>query len=597
MASIADTFTEAKRLRQSGQLGRAEAAFRQVVQAHPANVEALHLLADTCQDAGKLEEAVRYFREAVRLAPGRVEGHNGLGISLTLLGRLPEALASFQEALRVKPDSAEAFNNVGTVYQRLGNYSEAATNFRQAVRLRPQFAEGHNNLGVALMGLNKLEEALATFRRSLELKPDYVEAHKNAGIALRDLDRLDEAIASFETALRLKPDYADGLISLGLAQMKLGKLDEAIATYHRALELRPDFAEGHNNLGIMYLDQGRIDDALAQYRRTIRLKPDYPDGHWNHALLLLLLGDFRHGWLEYEWRRKMRNVGANIRQPLWSGAPLEGKTILLFTEQGAGDTFQFVRYAPLVQARGGRVVLAARANLVPMLARSPGIDVLYAQGAQPPLFQFFAPLMSLPGIFETDLDSIPAQVPYLFADPELIEKWRSELASVDGLRIGVAWQGDPKYPGDRNRSFPLEHFAPLARVPGVRLLSLQKGPGREQIEALSGQFPVIDLADRLDVSGGAFMDTAAVMMNLDLVITSDTAIAHLAGGLGLPVWVALSKVPDWRFLLEREDSPWYPTMRLFRQPAVKDWPSVFQRMAHELTKVAATKASSGGSAS
>ena len=595
MASFLDPLTEGKRCRSAGQLGRAEQLLRQALQAQPSNFEILHLLANTCQDQGKLPESVQYFREAIRLAPQRVEGHNGLGISLTMMGRLQEALVSFQQALAINPMSAEAHNNMGTVFQRLGNHAQAAASFAEAVRLRPHFAEGYNNLGVALLNAGDLEKALANFQRAVELKPDHMEAHKNAGIALRDLGRLDEAVASFEAALGLKPDYADGLISLGLAQMQQRKIEQAIASYQRALEIKPDFAEGHNNLGIMYLEQGRIEDALTQYRKTIRLRPDYPDGHWNHALLLLLLGDFRHGWLEYEWRRKLKNVGAAIRQPLWTGTPLEGRTILVFTEQGAGDTFQFVRYAPLVKQRGGRVLFACRESMLPILSRCPGIDQFMAHGTPPPPFDFFAPLMSLPGIFETTLETIPSSVPYVFADAALVESWRKQLQGIAGFRLGIAWQGDPKYPGDRHRSIPLANFEPLAHVKGVSLISLQKGPGVEQIAHLDGRFQVTDLGNQLDTSGGAFTDTAAAMMNLDLVITSDTSIPHLAGALGVPVWVVLGKVPDWRFLLDRDDSPWYPTMCLFRQKQLGDWRSVFEVVAAELEKLVATKEQSARS--
>lgn len=589
MTSILDPLTEGKKCRSAGQLDRAEQFFRQALQAQPSNFEILHLLANTCQDQGKLPESVQYFREAIRVAPQRVEGHNGLGISLTMMGRLQEALGSFQQALALNPNSAEAHNNMGTVFQRFGNHAQAAASFGEAVRLRPHFAEGYNNLGVALLNAGELEKALANFRKAIELKPDHIEGHKNAGIALRDLGRLDEAVASFEAALRLKPDYADGLISLGLAQMQQGNVEEAIASYQRALEIKPDFAEGHNNLGIMYLEQGRIADALAQYRKTIRLKPDYPDGHWNHALMLLLLGDFRHGWLEYEWRRKLKNVGAAIRQPLWTGTPLEGRTILIFTEQGAGDTFQFVRYAPLVKERGGRVLFACRESMLPILSRCSGIDQFMAHGTPPPPFHFFAPLMSLPGIFESTLHTIPSSVPYVFADLVRVESWREELQGIIGFRIGIAWQGDPKYPGDRRRSIPLANFEAVAHVKGVSLISLQKGPGVEQVPNLADRFQVIDLSNKLDTSGGAFMDTAALMNNLDLVITSDTSIAHLAGALGVPVWVVLGKVPDWRFLLERDDSPWYPTMRLFRQEQLGDWRSVFDQVAAELEKAVAMK--------
>jgi hypothetical protein len=272
----------------------------------------------------------------------------------------------------------------------------------------------------------------------------------------------------------------------------------------------------------------------------------------------------------------------NFPQPQWDGSPLEGRTILIHAEQGLGDTIQFIRYAPLVKRRGGTVIVECQPVLSQLLAGCPGIDRLIAQGSPLPAFDVHVPLLSLPRIFGTTLADVPAEVPYLFADAALIERWRDELAGVPGVKIGIAWQGNTRFPADCMRSIPLTHFAPLAQVDGVRLFSLQKGPGREQLAATAAYLPVIDLADRLDEKAGGFMDTAAVVKNLDLIITSDTAIAHLAGALGVPVWVGLALGADWRYLLGREDSPWYPTMRLFRQTRLGDWDGVFERIASEL---------------
>jgi hypothetical protein len=293
----------------------------------------------------------------------------------------------------------------------------------------------------------------------------------------------------------------------------------------------------------------------------------------------LLTGDFERGWAEYQWRWKAEQCQwRDFSQPLWDGRPLEGRTILLHAEQGLGDTIQFVRYAALVKQRGGGVVVECPTPLLSLLASCERIDRLMGRGDELPAFDLQAPLLSLPGIFHTSLDTIPADGPYLFADPGLVGRWRQELGGIAGFKIGIAWQGNPKNPDDRNRSIPLSDFEPLAGCSAVRLLSLQKEAGTEQLQKVAGRFPVIDLGSRLDEAAGAFMDTAAVMMNLDLVVTSDTAIAHLAGALGVPVWVAISFVPDWRWLLDRSDSPWYPTMRLFRQTRLGDWAGVFEEI-------------------
>jgi hypothetical protein len=322
---------------------------------------------------------------------------------------------------------------------------------------------------------------------------------------------------------------------------------------------------------------------VAEFRRAIRLAPNYAEAHKNLAHSLLRGGQFAEGWREYEWRWQCREFPRlPYTQPAWDGSPLEGRTLLLCAEQGLGDTIQFVRYAPLLKRRGGRTVVAAQKPLLPLLAGCPGIDALADRDAAPPPYDVFAPLLSLPRLLGTTPADVPAEVPYLQARPDLVERWREELRPLDGFRVGIAWRGSPGYRMDRLRSFPLSHFEPLARLPGVRLVSLQKGPGVEQLRELDGRFPVVDLAGRLDEASGPFMDTAAVMRNLDLVVSCDTAVAHLAGALGVPVWLALSCAPEWRWLVGREDSPWYPTMRLFRQESAGAWEDVFRRMAAAL---------------
>jgi hypothetical protein len=302
------------------------------------------------------------------------------------------------------------------------------------------------------------------------------------------------------------------------------------------------------------------------------------------ALALLALGDYPRGFAEYEWRWKTKRLAGSptYQQPLWDGSPLDGKTILLHAEQGLGDMVQFLRFVPLVKDRGGRVIVASQKPLVPLLSACPWIDQLVAQGETLPEFDVQAPIMSLPRILGTTLATLPAQVPYLSADPGLVQRWRKELAAYPGFRIGIAWQGNPQNPADRHRSFPLDCLAPLAGLPGVQLFSLQKGPGTEQIDQRAGRFPLVELGSRLDETSGPFMDTAAVMMSLDLVVAACTSLAHLAGALAVPVWIALKFAPEWRWLYHREDSPWYPTARLFRQPQLGDWTGAFDRMVAAL---------------
>ena len=339
--------------------------------------------------------------------------------------------------------------------------------------------------------------------------------------------------------------------------------------------------------------QGMFGEAAAAYDRALHLKPNFPAARFNRSLLRLLLGDLEHGWPDFDWRQPKHGIMARrFSQPLWDGADLKGLTILLYAEQGFGDTMQFIRFAETVKDRGGKVIVECQPQMLQLLASAQGIDFLVAEGCQLPHFDVQAPLLSVPGILHTSLATIPNAVPYLQAERALVKKWQHELEQSDvknarsrrAFKVGIAWQGNTSYRYDGQRSIPFKHFVPLGHVEGVQLISLQKGFGTEQLHSFAGQCPCLDLGCRLDQATGAFVETAAVMANLDLVVCSDTALAHLAGALGVPVWVAVNKVPDWRWLLEREDSPWYPTMCVFRQTQRGCWDQVFERIAEELTE-------------
>ncbi len=518
------------------------------------------------------------YQQALRLKPDYAEAHNNLGAALREQGQLAEAVTQYQQALRIKPDYAEAHNNLGAALREQGQLAEAVTQCQEALRLKPDFAEAHNNLGNALWEQGQLAEAVARYQEALRLNPDYAEAHSNLGNALKEQGRLAEAVAQCREALRLEPDYAEAHLNLGNALKDQGQLTEAVARYQEALRLKPDYAEAHNNLGTVLHYQGQLAEAVSQYQEAHRLKPDYAEAHLNRALAWLLAGDFERGWPEYEWRWQCKDFPSSKRsfsQPLWDGSSLAGRTILLHAEQGLGDTIQFVRYAPLVKRRGGTVILECQSALLRLLQSCAGVDRLLAKGSSLPHFDVHAPLLSLPGILGTTLSTIPAEVPYLFDDANLVEHWRQELSHLRGFKIGIAWQGSLRYKADRQRSCRRAVFAPLARLEGVHLISLQKGTGAEQLVDDANPFSVTDLGSDFDEVSGPFMDTAAVMQQLNLVVSVDTAVAHCAGALGVPVWVALPFAPHWTWMLQREDSPWYPTMRLFRQKQWGDWDEVF----------------------
>jgi Tfp pilus assembly protein PilF len=549
-----------------------EAAFAQAWQQH---------------QAGNLRQAEQLYQQILRQAPGHADAHHMLGVLAYQAGRLGEAEARYRECLRLRPDHADAQNNLGLLLVNQGKPGEAAAHLQQALRLRPDFPEAHNNLGIALLNQGKPAEAVGFFRQALRLQPDFPQAYNNLGNAFKEQRQFDQAEANYREALRLRPGFAEVHNNLGFLFVNQGKLGEAVASFREMARLQPGSPEAYNSLGNALQAQGQLEEAEASYREALRLRPDFVEAHFSRALGLLQSGDYARGWPEYEWRwRRPRTPPRPFQQPRWDGGPLGGRTILLYCEQGLGDAIQFVRYAPLVKDRGGAVVLECPGALIPLLSTCPGIDRPVARGQPLPDFDVQVPLLSLPGLLGTTLQTVPAQVPYLFAEEKRVERWRRVLGPPPGLKVGIIWQGNPQHPADYVRSIPLAQFAPLAGVEGVRLVSLQKGPGVEQLRELAGRFPVTELSEELDAEGGAFLDTAALMKSVDLVVTSDTAAAHLAGALGVPVWVALSRMADWRWLREREDSPWYPTMRLFRQSRLGDWAPVFEAMAGELRRLA-----------
>lgn len=568
------------------------ATFQQALAIAPDDTKARHNLHRALREQGNYEELLASQRQAVGQQPGSGQAHNDLGLTLYEQGKWDEAAAAFQQALDVKHDFAEAHNNLGLVRAAQGRHDEAIAAYRRAIAFKPLFAEAHNNLGIALRQQGQVEAAVASCREAARLRPELPEARNNLGSALEELGRYDEAIESLREALRLRPDFAKAHNNLGIAFWYKGQFTEADASYRRAIELMPEMAEAHNNLGNVLRDQGRWDDAQICYRQAQDLKPNYADPHWNQALVWLLQGDFARGWNEYEWRWQLKSLKPRqYGPPAWDGSSLAGRTILLAAEQGLGDTIQFIRYAPLIKQRGATVFAEVQKPLRPLLSTMPGIDRLFVQGEALPEFDCFATLLSLPRLLGTTLETVPPimrdSVPYLTAKPELVEHWRSELDALPGFKVGIAWQGSPQNRTDRGRSIALENFEALARVPGVTLISLQKGLGSEQVAALADRVPIVDWGPRIDEAAGPFMDSAAIMRNLDLVVTCDSSLAHLAGALGTPVWIGLMLSPDWRWLLEREDSPWYPTARLFRQRRVGDWREVFERMAGALRETVA----------
>jgi Tfp pilus assembly protein PilF len=582
--AMPDLLSRARDQLRAGDHAGAERLCREVLETDPDNADARGLLGAECLFMGRLAEAAEHLEKAVRFNPRFAAAHVNLGIVRTAQENPDEAAAHFRQALSINPLDARTLVRLADVLQKQGRLEDAAAAGRRAASLAPGEARAYFGLGMTLARLGRFEEAEGSYRQALRLSPDSVETMVNLGNVLIERGDLEGTIDLLRQAIALRADFTQAHINMGGVLASLGRYAEAAARYGEALRLRPDSADVHDNLGALRMKEGRLEEAMEHFETAVRLKPDHAEARLHRAIGWLVSGDFDRGWPEFEWRWRSRGFQERqLPRPRWDGSSPARRTILLYAEQGLGDTFQFVRYAHLLKALGANVIVECQEALVRILHGCPGIDRIVPRGDPLPEYEVQAPLLSLPGLLRTTVDTIPANVPYLTADPALVDRWRQELPGGDGLRIGIAWQGNPKYSADRERSIQLARFAPLARLPGVRLISLQKVHGTDQIAAVSRDFRVIDFGSRLDNANGAFMDTAALMMNLDLVVTSDTAIPHLAGALGIPVWLALPKAADFRYLLRREDSPWYPTMRLFRQTEAGNWDEVFERMARALS--------------
>ena len=606
---------------QAGRLPEAESIYRQILAAVPNHADSLHLLGtlrhstghadgvglirqaialnpsfpaalsnlgEVLRRQGELDEAIVCFQRALAILPDFPAALGNLGLALTQAGQYEQAIVALRRAVALKSDFADAWGNLGSALDETGERREAIACFRRAIALRPASAEFHGNLGVLLRDDNQIQEAIACYRRAISLQPGPIEAYCNLVDVLRVSGGCEEAIEIGRRGVALRPDYPEIQLSLANALHQAGQIDEAVRIYRRILVLRPDWPELLSNLALALAPQGHFDEAIECGRRAIALQSDYAEAHANLALVLLLLRQWPEGWQEYEWRYRVPGFPDSERfttGPHWDGSDMAGRTILLRAEQGIGDTIQFVRYLPIVSARGGRVLLEVPPELQRLLAgaNSGGATVIpQVKGAAPPAFEVMLPLMSLPAkLGEFDLESIP-KLPYITADPVLQQQWRDRLGAQPGLKVGLIWAGNANHRRDRSRSISLTMFAPLARE-NVRFYSLQFGPPAAQAASLPPGMTLIDMTREIH----DFADTAALIAELDLIISVDTAAAHLAGAMGKPVWLLLPLVPDFRWLLDRQDSPWYPTMRLFRQTRDGDWQEPIARVAEELHQLCA----------
>ena len=615
LESVRTIFANALGLHQKGQLPQAKVGYEQVLEIQPRHFDALHLLGVIAKQTNNPELAIDLMGKAIEINPDVASAYYNRGLALRELKQFDAAIGSYDKAIALKPDYPDAYYSRGNALQEAKQFDAAVTSYDRAIALKPDYVEAYANRGTALQALTQLAAAIASYDKAIALKPDYAGAYSNRGVALKELKQLDAAIASYDKAIALKPDYAEAYSNRGVALKELRQLNAALASYDKAIALKPDYAEAHSNRGVALKELKQLDAAIASCDKAIALKPDYADAYynrgnalqdlnqldaaiasfdraiaidpgyseayWNKSLSLLLGGDFEKGWELYEWRweRKEREAKPNLMQPLWLGAEsIEGQIILLHSEQGLGDTIQFCRYVKLVSDLGANVILEVEEPLIAMLSNLAGVSQVVAKGSALPTFDVHCPLMSLPLAFKTTLATIPSAQAYLPIDSGKVTDWAGKLGAKGKPRVGLVWSGRPAHVNDRNRSLDLSRV--ISYLPGnFEYFSLQKEL-READQATLQAHPDIR---HFGAALNDFSETAALCGQMDLVISVDTSIAHLSAAIGKPTWVLLPYVPDWRWLLNRDDSPWYPSARLFRQRAVGDWASVLAEVKAALT--------------
>ena len=535
----------------AGDLQEAEKIYTTVLQTDPNNSDALHLLGVVSFQRRDYSRAETYYRRAVQLNPQYFQAINNLGLLLTRMGRVREAIDCFERSLQLNPHDAGALNNLGLAWSARGD----------------------------------VHAAISAYREAICLKPDYAEAYNNLGNALRALGQTDNALRSYEYAVHLKPDYAEGYNNLANVLAEKAGVEQAVHLYHTALKHNNRYVGALNNLGKISREQKFLDASHEYYRRSLDIDPDEAESHWGLANLLLLQGRLEEGWKEYEWRWNLPGCidRPETSRPMWDGSDLAGRSILLYTEQGMGDGLQFIRYAPMVAERNGKVIVHCQRELSSLFASVRGVAEVVARGEPLPYFDVQCPLMSLPLIFGTGVETIPSLVPYVHPRTCVIKRWQRRLAPFrDTLRVGLAWAGSPTHANDVHRSLHFSTLAPLSEVTGVTFFSLQKGEAGKQAHLTVPGLSIVDWTEDLV----DFEETAGLVRTLDMVIAVDTAVAHLAGSLGKPSWVAIPFAPDWRWLLNESTSRWYPTMRLYRQPASGAWAPVVADLLRDLMKEA-----------
>jgi tetratricopeptide (TPR) repeat protein len=533
---------------------------------------------------GQLQQALSENTLVLERFPNSVALYNIAGASNAGLMQFDAAIDSYKKALSIKPDYAEAYSNMGLALRDKGDLDASIDSCKKALSIKPDYAEAYSNMGLALRDKGDLDASIDSFKKAIKIKPDFAEAYSNMGIALKDKGDLKAAKDSYKQALSIKPDYAEAYSNMGAILKDMGDLDASIDSCKKAIKIKPDFAEAYSNMGVALKDKGDLDASIDNYKKALKVKPDFAEAHYNLSIPHLLRGSLGKGFNFHEWRlrQKKQTVAPARSNLIWDGEKsLGGKHFVIYEEQGLGDIIQFCRYLPLLEQKGANVTFKVKPNLHALLQTMDSNSRFVTSLPEENEIDFETPLMSVPCLLNTRLETIPATNPYLFADQEKVQTW-GERFSMNKFKVGICWQGS-KLKADIGRSFPLSLFEGISKIPNVELISLHKGEGEDQIADID--FDVTTLGHDFDAGQDAFLDTVAVMMSCDLIITSDTAVAHLAGAAGRPTWVALKYIPDWRWMLGRADSPWYPTMTLYRQKSRGDWIDVFDTIERDLSSL------------
>ncbi len=616
LSSVDDPdFARAVDLQSQGNIDQAASLYSHIIARDNQHFKAIHNLAGIVAHKGHKERAIGLYELATRIEPRYASAYCNWGVVLKQTGVVDDVIDKFEKAIALDPDILAAHTNLAELYRTQRHFRKAVESYQQAVRINPQLLEMHNNMGVCYRALNENKLAVECFQKALEIKPDYIDATVNMGNALGALGLKEQAITYLRRSIELEPNLAAAYNNLGIALADTGELEEAMACYEKAISLnakshealsnmanvlnssgnsslavakleeaialKPDYWSAYNNMGNALKDMGQYDDAIEKFKTAVELEPNSGEANANLGYMHLLQGRFLEGWDGYAWRGKVKGEALARRtydQPAWDGGELSGKHIYVYPEQGLGDIVQFSRYTTLLKERGAEVTLELPKSLCSLLEGLENLDHIHLQDTPPPDFDLHASIMDLPQLFGTTLETIPNPEGYLKADEGLNQKWKERLSSFNGFRVGFVWAGNPKHTNDRNRSLKLEQIRPLLETDGVDAFSLQVGKNGEAVAMYETK--ITDLAPELT----DFAETAAAMNNLDLIITVDTSPLHVAGALGRPVWGLIPFVPDWRWLLERSDNPWYPTLQLFRQDSTKEWQPVIDQVARALTE-------------